>query len=56
MESEFKGVNKRLDGIDYELKKINTVIKNQEQYDNIFSQCLRNFLNYLNISTKISIH
>ena len=34
-ESNFKGVNKRLDGIDYELKKLNTVTRYQKQWDNI---------------------
>lgn len=35
MNSNFKSVNKRLDGIEYELKKINTVMNYQDQYDNI---------------------
>ncbi|WP_282085165.1 hypothetical protein [Aquimarina algiphila] len=35
MKSGFTSVNKRLDGVEYELKKINTVIKYQDQYDNI---------------------
>ena len=35
MKSEFTGVNKRLDGIDYELKKLNTVTRHKEQYNNI---------------------
>lgn len=37
MKKEFAGVNKRLDGIDYELKKLNTVTKYKETYDNILS-------------------
>ena len=35
LKKDFAGVNKRLDGIDYELKKINTVVKYQQEYDNI---------------------
>ena len=34
-ESNFKGVNKRLDSIDYELKKLNTVTRYQDKWDNI---------------------
>ena len=35
MISGFKSVNKRLDGIENELRKIDTVLGYQEQYDNI---------------------
>lgn len=35
MNANFKSVNKRLDGIEYELKKIDTVLHYTEQYDNI---------------------
>lgn len=35
MKKEFASVNKRLDGIDYELKKLNTVTKYKESYNNI---------------------
>ena len=35
MNLNFKGVYKRLDGIEFELKKLNTVTKYQEQYNNI---------------------
>ncbi len=31
----FKSINKRLDGIENELRKIDTVLGYQEQYDNI---------------------
>jgi len=31
----FKSVNKRLDGIENELRKIDTVLGYQDQYDNI---------------------
>ena len=37
LKKEFAGVNKRLDAIDYELNKLNTVTKHQEQYDNILA-------------------
>lgn len=33
--SGFSGVNKRLDGIDHELKKLNTVTKYEEKWNNI---------------------
>ncbi|OAD40321.1 hypothetical protein [Polaribacter atrinae] len=35
MINEFSSVNKRLDGIDYELKKLNTVTKYKDTYRNI---------------------
>lgn len=35
MRKEFTGINKRLDGIDYELKKLNTVNQYREEYENI---------------------
>jgi hypothetical protein len=35
MNSNFKSVNKRLNGIENELKKIDVVLKYSEQYDNI---------------------
>lgn len=35
MNSGFKSINKRLDGIENELRKIDTVLGYQEQYDNI---------------------
>ncbi|MGB5942696.1 MAG: hypothetical protein WBG71_07420 [Leeuwenhoekiella sp.] len=35
MKSGFQSVNKRLDGIENELRKIDTVLGYQEQYDNI---------------------
>lgn len=34
-ETNFKSVNKRLDGIEYELKKIDTVLGYKEIYNNI---------------------
>ncbi len=33
--SGFKSINKRLDGIEHELRKIDTVLHYSEQYDNI---------------------
>lgn len=33
--NNFKSVNKRLDGIDYELKKLNIVTRYKEEYNNI---------------------
>lgn len=35
MQIGFRSVNKRLDGIENELRKIDTVLGYQEQYDNI---------------------
>lgn len=35
MNAGFKSVNKRLDGIENELRKIDTVLGYQDQYDNI---------------------
>lgn len=35
MNSSFRSVNKRLDGIESELRKIDTVLSYSEQYDNI---------------------
>ncbi len=35
MNSGFKSINKRLDGIENELRKIDTVLGYQKQYDNI---------------------
>ena len=35
MQASFKSVNKRLDGIENELRKIDTVLGYSQQYDNI---------------------
>ncbi|WP_290477115.1 MULTISPECIES: hypothetical protein [unclassified Leeuwenhoekiella] len=35
MQSGFRSVNKRLDGIENELRKIDTVLGYSDQYDNI---------------------
>lgn len=35
IKKDFSSVNKRLDGIEYELKKLNTVTKYRETYENI---------------------
>jgi archaellum component FlaC len=35
LDSGFKGIYKRLDGIDHELKKLNTVTKYKDKWDNI---------------------
>lgn len=35
MNANFKSVNKRLDGIEYELKKIDTILHYTETYENI---------------------
>ncbi len=35
MQIGFRSVNKRLDGIENDLRKVDTILRYQEQYDNI---------------------